>query len=156
MILVISVIGLICLIMLLLTMVLLERKSLDCNRGFTYFCSLRWYAMVFMHYILTLFGANFSRYDLHSGTNDAIGNHQDIAACVGYSIETCKLPVPCSHEFNFEFDTYCFLFFVIFCKTTRYACSTPNIIFFSLEIFIFLRSTIKSRQLFAEYDQSYI
>nr|XP_034906668.1 mitotic checkpoint protein BUB3.3-like isoform X2 [Populus alba] len=31
------------------------------------------------------------RYDLHSGTNDAIGNHQDIAACVGYSIETCQV-----------------------------------------------------------------
>ncbi|KAJ6718333.1 MITOTIC CHECKPOINT PROTEIN BUB3.3 [Salix purpurea] len=31
------------------------------------------------------------RYDLHSGTNDAIGNHQDIATCVAYSIETCHV-----------------------------------------------------------------
>ncbi|CAK7326151.1 unnamed protein product [Dovyalis caffra] len=30
------------------------------------------------------------RYDLHSGTNDAVGNHQDIATCVEYSIETCQ------------------------------------------------------------------
>lgn len=34
---------------------------------------------------------NFSRYDLHSGTIDAIGSHQDMATCVGYSIETCQV-----------------------------------------------------------------
>ena len=31
------------------------------------------------------------RYDLHSGINDTIGNHDDIATGIGYSDETCKL-----------------------------------------------------------------
>ncbi|KAH8501110.1 hypothetical protein H0E87_016076 [Populus deltoides] len=34
---------------------------------------------------------SITRYDLHSGTIDAIGNHQDMATCVGYSIETCQV-----------------------------------------------------------------
>eukprot|EP00258_Populus_trichocarpa_P046735 XP_024462754.1 mitotic checkpoint protein BUB3.3 [Populus trichocarpa] len=34
---------------------------------------------------------SITRYDLHSGTIDAIGSHQDMATCVGYSIETCQV-----------------------------------------------------------------
>lgn len=34
-----------------------------------------------------------SRYDLHSGSHDSIGNHDDTSTCVGYSDETCKLAV---------------------------------------------------------------
>lgn len=41
--------------------------------------------------MLTCFGTNFFRYDLHSGINDTIGNHDDIATGIGYSDETCKL-----------------------------------------------------------------
>ncbi|XP_062077097.1 mitotic checkpoint protein BUB3.3 isoform X2 [Humulus lupulus] len=31
------------------------------------------------------------RYDLHSGTSEVIGNHDDISICVGYSNETCQV-----------------------------------------------------------------
>lgn len=31
------------------------------------------------------------RYDLHSGVSDTVGNHDDIATCIGYCDETCKL-----------------------------------------------------------------
>lgn len=31
------------------------------------------------------------RYDFDCGTNDTIGNHHDMATCVGYSSETCQL-----------------------------------------------------------------
>ncbi|XP_058769183.1 uncharacterized protein LOC131643052 isoform X2 [Vicia villosa] len=30
-------------------------------------------------------------YDLHSGIIDQMGNHNDIATCIGYSNETCLL-----------------------------------------------------------------
>lgn len=40
------------------------------------------------------------RYDLHSGINDTIGNHDDIATSIGYSDETGKLlPEPWSWNF---------------------------------------------------------
>ncbi|XP_062162046.1 mitotic checkpoint protein BUB3.3 [Alnus glutinosa] len=32
-----------------------------------------------------------TRYDLHSGINDTIGNHDDIATSIGYSDETCQV-----------------------------------------------------------------
>ena len=33
----------------------------------------------------------FFRYDLDSGIQDTIGNHDDLATCVEYCDETCKL-----------------------------------------------------------------
>lgn len=31
------------------------------------------------------------RYDLDSGINVSVGNHDDVATCVEYSAETCKI-----------------------------------------------------------------
>lgn len=30
------------------------------------------------------------RYDLHLGTSEVIGDHDDLSTCIGYSDETCK------------------------------------------------------------------
>ena len=38
-----------------------------------------------------IMGQTAFRYDLHSGVNDTIGNHDDIATSIGYSDETGKL-----------------------------------------------------------------
>ena len=38
-----------------------------------------------------ILGQTVFRYDLHSGINDTIGNHDDIATSIGYSDETGKL-----------------------------------------------------------------
>jgi len=35
--------------------------------------------------------AKLYRYDLHSGLVDTVGCHDDMATCIGYSNETCKL-----------------------------------------------------------------
>lgn len=35
----------------------------------------------------------YFRYDLHSGIKDTIGDHDDLAICVEYCDETCKLPI---------------------------------------------------------------
>lgn len=43
--------------------------------------------------VLTLFVAEFCRYDLNSGVVERIGNHQNIANCIGYSDETCELSI---------------------------------------------------------------
>ena len=40
---------------------------------------------------MTHFVSKYFRYDLHSGIEDIIGNHDDLATCVECSDETCKL-----------------------------------------------------------------
>lgn len=59
-------------------------------------------------YSLTFLGLFSFRYDLHSGINDTIGYHDDIATCVEYSDETCKLKL--SHFF-------CWIFCLFFSGT---------------------------------------
>ena len=57
----------------------------------------------------------YFRYDLHSGVQDTIGNHDDLAICVEFCEETCKLlMLPC---FKFNWCLTCIL------NATLYLCS---------------------------------
>lgn len=45
------------------------------------------------------------RYDLHSGIHEAIGNHDDISTCIGYSDETCQVITAGLDKKIFAWDT---------------------------------------------------
>lgn len=42
------------------------------------------------------FDLKFPRYDMRLGNSKVVGNHDDIATCVEYSEETCKILAVCN------------------------------------------------------------
>lgn len=60
--------------------------------------------------------AKIYRHDLHSGIVDPMGSHDDMATCIGYSNETCKLLTNLYSSFLFVFSdinfTFCCFTFV--------------------------------------------
>lgn len=48
---------------------------------------------------------SITRYDLHLGTSEVIGDHDDLSTCIGYSDETCQVIVTGLHKKVLSWDT---------------------------------------------------
>ncbi|XP_050147189.1 uncharacterized protein LOC126622442 isoform X2 [Malus sylvestris] len=65
----------------------MKTLTVGTNIGFSYFLAPFVWDLIFLFWVFL-----YSRYDLHSGIHDSIGNHNDISMCVGYSYETTTNP----------------------------------------------------------------